>query len=66
MKKLALYLLPIVYVLAFVFGIHLIFTCNTGLYTSNVNAAIIAGVIVSCFSGTYMGIYLHAWHKRSK
>ena len=65
MKKLVSYILPIVYVLAFVFGIHLIITCNTGLYTSNINAAIIAGVIVSCFSGTFLAIYLHAWHKKS-
>lgn len=66
MKKFVPYILPIVYALAFVFGIYLILTCNTGLFTSNVNAAIIAGVIVSCFSGIFLAIYLHAWYKKSK
>ena len=32
MKKLVSYLLPIVYVLAFMFGIHLIITCNGVLF----------------------------------
>ena len=66
MKKLVSYILPIVYVLGFVFGIYLILTCHTGLFTSNINAAIIAGVIVSCFSGIFLAIYLHTWHKKSK
>ena len=64
MKKLVSYILPVVYVLAFVFGIYLIITCNTGLFTSNIKAAIIAGVIVSCFSGIFLAIHLWAWYKR--
>ena len=66
MKKLLSNILPIVCVIAFVFGICLILTCNTGLFTSNINAAIIAGAIVSCFSGIFLAIHLWAWAKKSK
>ena len=64
MKQLISYILPVVYVLAFIFGIYLIITCNTGLFTSNINAAIIAGIIVSGFSGIFLVIHLWAWYKR--
>ena len=65
MKKFAFYILPIAYVFAFVLGIYIIFTCDTGLFTSNVNAAIIAGSIVSVFSGIFLAIFLWNYHEKA-
>lgn len=61
MKK----VLPIIYVIAFVVGIFFIVTADTGLITSYY-PALIAGIIISCFAGVFLAIYLHAWHKQSK
>ena len=57
--------MPIIYVIAFVIGIILIVTADTGLITSYY-PALIAGIIISCFSGVFLAIYLYAWHKQSK
>lgn len=61
MKK----LLPIIYILAFIIGISLILTADTGLITSYYSA-LISGTIISCFAGVFLAIYLHAWYKKSK
>ena len=60
MKK----LLPIIYILAFIIGIFLILTADTGLITSYYSALIV-GTIISCFAGVFLAIYLHAWHKKA-
>ena len=57
--------MPIIYVIAFVIGIIFIVTADTGLITSYY-PALIAGVIISCFAGVFLAIYLYAWHKQSK
>lgn len=57
--------MPIIYVIAFVIGIIFIVTADTGLITSYY-PALIAGIIISCFSGVFLAIYLYAWHKQSK
>ncbi len=48
-----------------VIGIIFIVTADTGLITSYY-PALIAGVIISCFAGVFLAIYLYAWHKQSK
>ena len=60
MKK----LLPIIYILTFIFGIFLILTADTGLIASYY-PALIAGTIISCFAGVFLAIYLHTWHKKA-
>ena len=60
MKK----LLPIIYILAFIIGIFLILTADTGLIASYY-PALIAGAIISCFAGVFLAIYLHTWHKKA-
>lgn len=57
--------MPIIYVIAFVIGIIFIVTADTGLITSYC-PALIAGVIISCFAGVFLAIYLYAWYKQSK
>ena len=57
--------MPIIYVIAFVIGIIFIVTADTGLITSYY-PALIAGIIISCFAGVFLAIYLYAWHKQSK
>ena len=57
--------MPIIYVIAFVIGIIFIVTADTGLITSYY-PALIAGVIISCFAGVFLAIYLYVWHKQSK
>ena len=51
--------------MAFVIGIIFIVTADTGLITSYY-PALIAGIIISCFAGVFLAIYLYAWHKQSK
>lgn len=53
-------LLPII----FIIGIFFIITADTGLITSYYQA-LIAGVIISCFAGIFLVIYLHEWHKKN-
>ena len=60
MKK----LLSIIYILAFIIGIFLILTADTGLIASYY-PALIAGTIISCFAGVFLAIYLHTWHKKA-
>lgn len=62
MKK----VLPIIYIIAFVIGIILIITSDTGLIGSYIPALIVAGTIISCFAGVFLAIYLYAWHNQSK
>ena len=57
--------MSIIYVIAFVIGIIFIVAADTGLITSYY-PALIAGIIISCFSGVFLAIYLYAWHKQSK
>ena len=57
--------MPIIYVIAFVIGIIFIITADTGVITSYY-PALIAGIIISCFAGVFLAIYLYAWHKQSK
>ncbi|MFR8999267.1 MAG: hypothetical protein ACLVIY_01425 [Anaerobutyricum soehngenii] len=54
-------LLPIIYIITFIIGIFFIITADTGLITSYYQA-LIAGVIISCFAGIFLAIYLHEWH----
>ncbi|MGN0363192.1 MAG: hypothetical protein ACI4ET_10165 [Bilifractor sp.] len=59
MKK----LLPVIYLAAFVFGIIMILTADTGLIAgAEYHAAIIAGTIISCFAGIYLAIFLFHNH----
>ena len=62
MKK----VLPIIYIIAFVIGIIIIITSDTGLIGSYIPALIVAGTIISCFAGVFLAIYLYAWHNQSK
>lgn len=57
-------LLPIIYIITFIIGIFFIITADTGLITSYYQA-LIAGVIISCFAGIFLAIYLHEWHKKN-
>ena len=53
--------MPIIYVIAFVIGIIFIVTADTGLITSYY-PALIAGIIIRCFAGVFLAIYLYVWH----
>jgi hypothetical protein len=53
MKK----IIPFICTIAFLVGIAIILTADTGIIT-NYESAHIAGAIISIFSGTYLGIYL--------
>lgn len=57
-------LLPIIYIITFIIGIFFIITADTGVITSYYQA-LIAGVIISCFSGIFLAIYLHEWYKKN-
>lgn len=56
---------PIVFFLAFLAGIMLIVTSDTGIVAGYVSANI-AGSIVSIFAGTYLAIYFHAYFGKDK
>ena len=58
-------LFSIVYLFGFLIGIYLILTSDTGYVTSYV-PAIISGVIISCFSGLFLAIFLYAWYKEKR
>lgn len=45
--------------------VFFIVTADTGLITSYY-PALIAGIIIRCFAGVFLAIYLYAWHKQSK
>ena len=45
--------------------VFFIVTADTGLITSYY-PALIAGIIIRCFAGVFLAIYLYAGHKQSK
>ena len=57
--------LPIIYIITFVIGIIIIITADTGLIGRYIPSLIVAGTIISCFSGVFLAIYLYAWHNQS-
>ena len=59
MKK----MIPVLFMFLFLVGIGMILTAADGVI-ANYESANVAGIIVSVFSGIYIGIFLHHYLKK--